>query len=122
MPDKKVYGMYENKCKVEVIPREDIKKMMIDISVTPNDGIKTKTATCPDGCNESNTVVLGINVSQYSGKTEISTGSYCISNGSIQNIAAVMLDGKNIWIYINTDLLGSTTDKVTVWINLLRYN
>ena len=45
MADKKVYGMYENKCKVEVIPREDIKKMMIDISVTPNDGIKTKTAT-----------------------------------------------------------------------------
>lgn len=42
MADKKVYGMYENKCKVEVIPREDIKKMMIDISVTPNDGIKTK--------------------------------------------------------------------------------
>ena len=120
MADKKVYGMYENKCKAEVIPREDIKKMMIDINVTPNGGIKTQAVTCPNGCKESDTAVLDIKVSQYAGKTEISTGSCCISNGSIQNIATAMLDGKNVRIYVNTNLLENTTDKVTVWINLLR--
>lgn len=122
MADKKVYGMYENKCKAEVIPREDIKKMMIDISVTPNSGIKTKEDTCPKGCNESNTVVLDVNVSRYAGKKGISTGPYCISKGSIQRIATAILDGEKLWIYVNTDLLESTTDKVTVWINLLRYS